>query len=262
MKLRVCLCRIALVLTLTQGSSPALTSSQTEPSVDLPVLPGVGPHDPRTRVDPNRPPWRAVGKLQATAGSLRTSCTGTLIGPFTVLTAAHCLFNIRTRRYFPSSSLFFLIGFEGERYAGHARVRAFTVGPGYDPIRPLDTIGSDWALVTIDARLGTPDRILGLRDRQPDIGTQVMIGGYGQDHPYALAADSSCRIVGAAIDRGGQRLLRHDCTATRGVSGAPVLVQEGGVWRVGGIDVAAQRGAAKGLAVILDAAAQQFHPLP
>jgi protease YdgD len=29
-----------------------------------------------------------------------------------VLTAAHCLFNIRTRQYFPPSSLHFLIGYD------------------------------------------------------------------------------------------------------------------------------------------------------
>src|SRR5215467_5174756 len=91
------------------------TAPAQEPAINLPdrprpSLPG-GIHDPRVRLDPERAPWRGLGKLQATAGNLHASCTGALIGPTTVLTAAHCLFNLRTQRYFPPSSLHFLLGF-------------------------------------------------------------------------------------------------------------------------------------------------------
>src|SRR5262245_60878290 len=54
--------------------------------------PGIGEGDSRIRADLREEPWRGIGKLQATAGSLRSTCTGALIGPKTVLTAAHCVF--------------------------------------------------------------------------------------------------------------------------------------------------------------------------
>ena len=38
-------------------------------------------------------PRRAVGKLQAASTNLRALCTGTLIDPSRVLTAAHCVYN-------------------------------------------------------------------------------------------------------------------------------------------------------------------------
>jgi V8-like Glu-specific endopeptidase len=64
-------------------------------------LPRIGAHDPRIRVDPNAVPWRAIGKLQAASLNLRETCTATLVGPSTVVTAAHCVFNRRTQRNFP-----------------------------------------------------------------------------------------------------------------------------------------------------------------
>ena len=47
------------------------------------VLPGVGPQDHRVIVDPNQPPWRAVGRVQTELGG---RCTRrSLIGPRTVV---------------------------------------------------------------------------------------------------------------------------------------------------------------------------------
>ena len=64
----------------------------------VPVRPGIGALDPRGRLDPDKGPWRAVGKLQVTSINRRQTCTGTLVGPSTVLTAAHCVFKRRRTR--------------------------------------------------------------------------------------------------------------------------------------------------------------------
>ena len=222
---------------------------------DIPAaLPGVSAHDPRVRVDLDAMPWRAVGKLQAASINLRALCTATLVGPSMVVTAAHCVFNRRTQRNFLPGSLHFLIGYNGSRYAGHAVGVSVKIGAGYDPRRPKETIGSDWALVSLDKSLGSEDRILPIVSDLPEDGTSVMLGGYQQDHPLLLMADTRCRIDGRFIDPSGRLLLRHNCAGTQGVSGAPLLIDRGGRWQVAAIDVAGETGSNHGVAVVLDEA--------
>jgi protease YdgD len=217
-----------------------------------PLRPGIGAHDPRVRVDPDIMPWRAVGKLRGISGGLVVNCTGTLVGPALVLTAAHCVVNPKTRRYFPPRALHFLLAYDSGTFAGHAVATRLTVSAAYDPAAAGTTLGSDWALLTLDEPLGTPDRVLAIEPIPPAPGTPVAIGGYSQDHARLLLADETCRVVDFAVDRRGYRLLRHNCTGTNGTSGAPLLLQEHGAWRVGAVQVAAKRGAAGGIAVLLD----------
>ena len=151
------------------------------------------------------------------------------------LTAAHCVYTPRTGRNLPPGSLHFLIGYDGSRYAGHAIGIKLETGPGYDPIRPYQTRGSDWALISLDTKLGSADRVLPMISEPPEVGSTIMLGGYQQDHPLVLMADTECRIVGRATDAGGRLLLRHNCTGTRGDSGAPLLIEKGGKWYTGGL---------------------------
>jgi protease YdgD len=221
-----------------------------------PPLPGIGARDPRIRIDPDVGPWRAVGKLQAASTDFRTVCTATLVGPSTVVTAAHCLFNRRVQRYFPPESLHFFIGYTSNRYAGHAIAISVRTGDAYDPGRPRETIGSDWALVSLEKKLGSPDRTLPILSsgELPENGANVMLGGYQRDHPLVLMADSQCQIVGRFVDASGRPVLRHNCAGTNGVSGAPLLIYREGRWQVAAIDVAGEIGIAGGAAVVVDEA--------
>jgi protease YdgD len=223
-----------------------------------PLLPGIGVHDPRIRVDPDVVPWRAVGKLQAASMNFRALCTATLIGPSTVVTAAHCIYNRRVQRYFPPESLHFLIGYTGSRYAGHAVAIGVKIADGYDPGRPKETVGSDWALVFLDKSLGSPDRVVPILSEPLENGAKVVLGGYQKDHPLLLMADAQCRIVGRFVDSDGQLLLRHDCAATNGASGAPLLIDRDGRWQIAAIDVAAETGTAGGVAAVLVGATKAF----
>jgi protease YdgD len=92
-------------------------------------------------------------------------------------------------------------------------------GLGYDPSQPCATVGGDWALITLDTRLGSADRILPIISLLPEVGSTAMLGGYQQDHPLVLMADTECRIDGRASHASGRLLIRHNCTGTRGDSG-------------------------------------------
>ena len=225
------------------GFLPTLVDAQQ------PRRPGIGENDPRVRVDVDQMPWRNLGKLQIASQRVRLACTGSLVGANLVLTAAHCLFNARTGMYFAANDMHFLVAFNRGNQAAHARVVRFETGTGYDPWKPAESRGSDWALLTVDAAYGE-ERMLGVRDNPLPVGSQVMVGGYNEDQSFTITADTECKIVDYVRDPADKLMLRHNCTATRGVSGAPVLYFDGADWLVAGVNVAAPAGEAGGVAVI------------
>jgi protease YdgD len=234
------LAAIALALL---GFSGGMAAAR-EPTIPLSELPGLGPQDPRGPVDGSAMPWAALGRVQTELG-LR--CTGTLIGPWTVLTAAHCLVAPRSNRFVQPSSVHFLLGYRQGSWKAQARAVAMQIGPGFDARTRLPH-GADWALLTLDTSLGRAEgRLPLLREIPPQ--TPLMLGGYQQDRPELLMADIECRALGM-MRRDDRILLVHNCGGTRGASGAPLLARNpGGGWAVAGVAVAMARRKALGVAV-------------
>jgi protease YdgD len=173
----------------------------------------------REDVDVSRHPWSAIGALYNGSGS---SCTGVVVARNRVVTAAHCVYNKRSRRFVPPDSLHFLAGYRSGRHVAHARVAYYEVGAGYDPLQYSETIGADWVVLTLTDRL--PSEIVPLRlsaEWHPS-GTRVEIAGYRQDRRHAMTADRECAIDKPTNDGG---LLLHTCEGSRGYSGAPILVR-------------------------------------
>jgi protease YdgD len=189
----------------------------------------------RAAVDMAIPPWTALGRVQTELG---TRCTGFLVAPRVVMTAAHCLFRPVTGHYVQPSSVHFLWRYDEGAYADHARVIAFAAAPGYDPVHELSTLGLDRAFLTLDHAVGTPADDARFAASIPRIGTPLVLGGYNRDHDEILEADS-CRLRGFAVDHGGHRLLVHDCYGEPGTSGAALFArQPDGGWGVVGLEVA------------------------
>jgi protease YdgD len=99
---------------LLAAAQPALAQGQKQPVIPRSELPGIGAEDPRRPVASDRAPWNALGRVQTDLGN---RCTGTLIAPDRVLTAAHCLLAPRTGKVVHPSSVHFLQGYAHGRFA-------------------------------------------------------------------------------------------------------------------------------------------------
>ncbi|MDN3719670.1 trypsin-like serine protease [Roseibium salinum] len=65
-------------------------------------------------IDSTQAPWPSIGRVNVAGFRSTSMCTGTLIAPTVVLTAAHCLHDLRTLKPFPADDvLFFSPGFGG-----------------------------------------------------------------------------------------------------------------------------------------------------
>lgn len=200
---------------------------------NMPPLPGIRPGDHRVVVDPSQPPWNAVAKIQTNIGS---RCTGVLIDAKTVLTAAHCLYNPRTRAMLQAVSLHVLLGYQRGQFLWHRFVARYSTGAGFDGQKSAPRT-SDWA--RLELAEAVPDTVTPLPSTAKALpsGTSVMIAGYNQDRAQLLMADRECH-VGPVTPVSGGTLLLHDCSATRGTSGGPLLARENDRWVVAGINIA------------------------
>ena len=84
-----------------------------------------------------------------------------------------------------------------------------------------------------------------------------MVGGYGQDNPNVLTADTACYLTGLVRDRGGHALLTHDCRAVRGVERGTATCSARLKWAIAGINVARTRTGTQGFAVPVEAFAKE-----
>lgn len=200
-------------------------------------LPGVGANDRRVRVEPSGPPWDAIAKVQTNIG---TRCTGVLIAADVVLTAAHCLYNPRTLALLQPVSLHVLFGFEGGRYRWHMLVGRYEVGRGFDGRQRGKAIEADWVLLYLIGAIPPAVRPLPVASTPPEPGSMVALAGFNKDEPLLLMGDLACRITGA-VDIPNGRLLAHDCSATQGTSGGPLLKKLGSGWEIIGINIGVMR---------------------
>ncbi|MFN9091777.1 MAG: trypsin-like serine peptidase [Alphaproteobacteria bacterium] len=195
--------------------------------------------DPRLPVPAAYPPWHAVALIEAEGAGL---CTGAMVAPTIVLTAAHCLKDAPGTALLPPARLRVTVG------GAEARGVSLRVGAGFDPVREAPW-ASDWALVSLNAAIGA-GRVLPLLRETPPAGSILSLPGFQRNEPGALLVDPACRYLGLRRVDGEGVMLAHDCAGTTGSSGGPLLLRGAdGRFAIIGVQSKGILGRAGGLAV-------------
>lgn len=170
--------------------------------------------------------WQAVGRVNVAGHRTRAMCTGSLVAPNVVLTAAHCLIRDDGRAY-QISDLRFVAGWLRGDFAAQAGVTHTLIHPRAIQNGRIDPRG-DLALMVLDRPLGD---IAPLPIAADPMGRQAYgLVGYHWSRPHMLSARFDC----GAQPRGGH-LMMVACPVQPGNSGGPVLRRENGVWSVAAV---------------------------
>ena len=166
--------------------------------------------------------WKAVGRLDMMRSGY---CTGTLIAPDLVLTAAHCVYSKADRRLLSPEDITFQAGLTHGTAAARRSISQIEAHRGYNPQAAHNgqNIRYDLALLRLAEPIPThelsPFAVFpGLVPRGP-----VSVVSYGQGRSEALSRQNSCQVLGSS-----QKVLALDCDVTFGSSGAPVFTHING----------------------------------
>ncbi|WP_114966723.1 trypsin-like serine peptidase [Alkalilacustris brevis] len=166
--------------------------------------------------------FEAVGRLDLGQGSF---CTGALIAPDQVLTAAHCLFDPASGARIAPGDITFLAGWRNGRAAAYRGARRVAVHPAYVPASEdaLAHVPHDLAVIELDRPIRLPQMQPFAIAHAARPGERVSIVSYARAQAEAPALQEMCDVLD-----NDRRVLVLSCPVDFGASGAPVFAAGAG----------------------------------
>lgn len=166
--------------------------------------------------------WEAVGRLDIGGTGF---CTGALIAPRLVLTAAHCLYDRETKQRIDHSNVQFLAGWRNGRAGAYRDVRRAVVHPDfiYDGDVSSDRVRNDLALLELQRPIRNTTIEPFETAARPRPGDSVGVVSYAKDRSEAPSLQEVCKVMAQQ-----EGVLVTSCSVDFGSSGAPIFRFENG----------------------------------
>ena len=197
----------------------------------------------------------SVALLQISNGETLDVCTGFLIGPGLLATAAHCLRDVveaepqTDRSHTACRNIAVMFDYFASPGGGSQTLRPSVahciaifyidrspriVGvPGYPGFTQLDDTDVAVLRITVPAMSGNTHIVRAPIPLGPDPDNSVLIASVIQ-HPYGLPMKVASNCIVNKLP-GANALISHKCSTTPGSSGSPILTYEKDHWSVTGM---------------------------